>query len=436
MTGLAHLRQAIARCRTREASGRVERIAGPLVTARLAGARIGEICRLADPAGVALEAEIVGLAEGRAVLAPVGGIAGLSTRAEVIATGRSARVAVGDALLGRVLDGFGRPLDGAAPASTESAPIEAEPPAALARPSLRRALPLGIRAMDALLTCAEGQRVGIFGPAGAGKSSLVARIVQGAAADVFVLALVGERGREVGEFLEHGLGAAARQRAVVVAATSDRPALERVRAAQAATAIAEWFRDRGRRVVLVVDSLTRLARAWREIGLAAGEPPARRGFPPSVFAALPRLLERAAPSAAGTITAFYTVLLEGAMEADPIAEEVKSILDGHVVLSRKLAEQDHHPAIDILASRSRVMDAVVSAEHRRAAAHLRRLLARHEEIELLVRVGEYQAGSDALADEALRKIASIRDFLRESGGSTPLESTVARLRALASLGVA
>lgn len=436
MTGMQQLRQAIAHCRTREACGRVERIAGPLVTARLAGARIGEICRLADPSGVALEAEIVGLAETRAVLAPVGGIAGLSTRAEVIATGRSARVAVGEALLGSVLDGFGRPLDGAALSLSEAVPIEAEPPPALERPALRRALPLGISAMDGLLTCAEGQRVGIFGPAGAGKSSLIARIMQGAEADIFVLALVGERGREVGEFLAHSLGEAARRRAVVVAATSDRPALERVRAAQAATAIAEWFRDRGRRVVLVVDSLTRLARAWREIGLAAGEPPARRGFPPSVFAALPRLLERAAPSVRGTITAFYTVLLEGAMEADPIAEEVKSILDGHVVLSRKLAEQDHHPAIDILASRSRVMDAVTAPEHRRAAAHLRRLLARYEEIELLVRVGEYQAGSDALADEALRKIASIRDFLRESGAPAPFEATVAKLRALASLGVA
>jgi type III secretion protein N (ATPase) len=293
-------------------------------------------------------------------------------------------------------------------------------------------LALGTRAIDGLVTCAEGQRIGIFGAAGAGKSRLIARIVRHADADVFVIGLVGERGREVGEFLDHALGAEARSRTVTVAATSDRPALERVKAAQVATAIAEWFRDRGRRVVLLIDSLTRLARAWREIGLSAGEPPTRRGYPPSVFAALPRLLERAASTRAGSITAFYTVLVEGDIASDPIAEEVKSILDGHLILSSALAEAGHYPAIDVLASGSRVMDQVVGHKHRDAAVHVRRLLARYNEIELLVRIGEYQSGSNPLADEALRKIEPIREFLREAGNlATPFPTTLQRLSELA-----
>ena len=234
------------------------------------------------------------------------------------------------------------------------------------------------------------------------------------------------------EFLEHTLGPEARARTVIVAATSDRPALERVRAAEVATSIAEWFRDQGRRVVLLVDSLTRLARAWREIGLAAGEPPTRRGYPPSVFAALPRLLERAASTQAGSITAFYAVLVEGELAADPIAEEVKSILDGHLILSAKLAEADHYPAIDVLQSRSRVMGQVTDRAHQAAAAKLRQLLARHEEIELLVRIGEYKPGSDALADEALRKIGAIRAFLRERADeSTPFPAMRQMLATLA-----
>jgi type III secretion protein N (ATPase) len=333
-----------------------------------------------------------------------------------------------------VLDGLGRVLDRPddPPPAEATIPIDAPPPPPLERPPISRVLALGTRVIDGLLTCAEGQRIGIFGAAGAGKSRLIARIVRHAEADVFVIALVGERGREVGEFLDQALGPEARRRAVTVAATSDRPALERVKAAQVATAIAEWFRDRGRRVVLLIDSLTRLARAWREIGLAAGEPPTRRGFPPSVFAALPRLLERAASTRSGTISAFYTVLVEGELASDPIAEEVKSILDGHLILSSKLAEAGHYPAIDVLASGSRVMDQVVSREHSDAAIHLRRLLARHDEIELLVRIGEYQAGSDPVADEALRKIDAIRAFLRETADeATAFPVMLRRLREIA-----
>jgi type III secretion protein N (ATPase) len=431
---MPRLRAAIAGCRTRVMRGRIERISGTMIEARIGGVRVGELCRLRDPFGVQIEAEVVGISEGRAFLTPIGAVAGLSSLAEVEPSDRRLGVPVGEALLGRVLDGLGRVLDRPddPPPAEATIPIDAPPPPPLERPPISRVLALGTRVIDGLLTCAEGQRIGIFGAAGAGKSRLIARIVRHAEADVFVIALVGERGREVGEFLDQALGPEARRRAVTVAATSDRPALERVKAAQVATAIAEWFRDRGRRVVLLIDSLTRLARAWREIGLAAGEPPTRRGFPPSVFAALPRLLERAASTRSGTISAFYTVLVEGELASDPIAEEVKSILDGHLILSSKLAEAGHYPAIDVLASGSRVMDQVVSREHSDAAIHLRRLLARHDEIELLVRIGEYQAGSDPVADEALRKIDAIRAFLRETADeATAFPVMLRRLREIA-----
>jgi type III secretion protein N (ATPase) len=430
----AALRQAAATCRTRVPRGRVERISGTMIEARIAGVRVGELCRLADPNGTDIEAEVVGIAQGRAYLTPIGPVSGLSSLAEIVPAHRRLGVTVGTALLGRVLDGLGRPLDRPDdPPRGVVIPIDGAPPSPLDRPPVTRALPLGTRAIDALLTCGEGQRIGIFGPAGAGKSSLIARIVRNAQADVFVVALVGERGREVVEFLEHTLGPAARRRTVIVASTSDRPALERVKAAETATAIAEYFRDEGKRVVLVVDSLTRLARGLREIGLAAGEPPTRRGYPPSVFAALPRLLERAASTRTGALTAFYTVLVEGEVASDPVAEEVKSILDGHIILSQKLAEADHYPAIDVLASRSRVMSQVADSAHLQDAAALRRLLARYEEIELLVRIGEYQQGSDKLADEAVCKIDAIRGFLRERAeDSTSFEGMRRRLQALVS----
>lgn len=431
---MPRLRQAVARVPTRMLRGRIEQVSGTLVKARISGVRVGELCLLRDPGGDAIEAEVVGLSEGCAFLTPLGGVSGLSSLAEVEPSGRCLSVGVGVGLLGRVLDGLGRPLDDEdSPFSPEGfVPLEAAPPPPLDRPLVSRLLPFGTRAIDGLLACAEGQRIGIFGPAGAGKSTLIARLVKGAEADVFVIALVGERGREVAEFLEHTLGPEARRRAVVVASTSDRPAVERVKAALVATSIAEYFRDRGQRVVLLVDSLTRLARGLREIGLAAGEPPTRRGYPPSVFAALPRLLERAASTSAGSITAFYTVLVEGELAADPVAEEVKSILDGHFVLSPKLAEANHYPAIDVLASRSRVMGQVATAAHKQSAARIRQLLARYDEVELLVRVGEYQAGSDRLADEAIRKIEAIRAFLQEPGDAvTPFANTLRRLGELA-----
>lgn len=428
------LHDAVRGAALRPLRGRVERVVGSMIEARMGGVRVGELCRLRGEGQSAGLAEVVGVSDRLAMLAPIGEVTGLAAGTEVEPVGHGLTAPVGRELLGRVLDGLGRPLDRPEDTLThlQHVPLEGTAPPPLDRPLVQTALALGTRVLDGLLTCAEGQRIGIFGPAGAGKSTLMARIVRGANADVFVVALVGERGREVREFLDRSLGEEGMARAVVVAATSDRPALERVKAAQTATAIAEYFRDQGNRVVLFVDSVTRLARAWREIGLAAGEPPTRRGYPPSVFAALPRLLERAASNQHGSITAFYTVLVEGELSADPIAEEVKSILDGHIVLSPKLAEAEHHPAIDVLVSRSRVMEAVTTEAHQEAAARIRQLMARHAEIELLVRVGEYQRGSDPLADEALDKMDDIKDFLKQRGlAMTPWDETIERLQGLA-----
>jgi len=285
--------------------------------------------------------------------------------------------------------------------------------------------------VDGLLTCARGQRIGIFGGPGTGKSTLLANIVRGTDADVVVVALIGERGREVREFIDRQIDPESRRRTIVVAATSDRPAMERVKAAYVATTIAEFFRDRGNHVLLLMDSLTRFARAQREIGLAAGEPATRRGFPPSLFAELPRLLERSGPLERGSITGIYTVLVEGDITLDPVAEEVQAILDGHFMLSNELAERNHFPAVDVLRSRSRLMDAVTSPEQRADAARLRTLLARHAEVELLVRVGEYRQGSDTVADEAIARIDRIDAFLRQpSGEQVTLQETRQRMREL------
>jgi type III secretion protein N (ATPase) len=396
--------------------GRVARAIGTTIEATLSDARIGEICQLRDPvAGTIAMAEVIGVSDGKALLAPLGDLAGLSTRTEVSGTGRSLRIAVGPHLLGRVLDGFGHPIDGAAleaPAGAPFYPIDASAPAALSRNRVVRPLPLGVRAIDGLLTCGEGQRLGIFGEPGAGKSSLLAQIVGGAEVDVAVAAVIGERGREVREFVETHLREQ-RRRSVLVVATADRPAVERVKAAQLATAVAEYFRDQGKRVLLVIDSITRFARAQRELGLAAGEPPTRRGFTPSVFMALPRLLERAGANDRGSITAFYTILVEGDGTLDPIAEETRAILDGHITLSMRLAEADHFPAIDILQSRSRVMSAIVDPDHQATASRVRALMARYAELELLVRVGEYRQGGDALSDAAMAKHGAITAFLQQ-----------------------
>lgn len=413
--------------------GRVVQVVGTIIKAVVPAVKIGEICILKDPMeDWALQAEVVGFSRQAALLTPLGDIHGISAATEVVPTGRSHVVPVGQALLGRVLDGLGNPLDAGTrgPIDTDDVyPVYADPPDPLSRRMITASMPLGLRVFDGLLTCGEGQRMGIFAAAGVGKSTLLAMIAKGSEADVRVLALIGERGREVREFIEKDLGEEGMKRSVVVVSTSDRPAMERLKAAYVATAVAEYFRDRGKRVVLMMDSVTRFARALREIGLAAGEPPTRRGFPPSVFSTLPRLMERAGQSDRGSITALYTVLVEADDMTEPVADETRSILDGHVVLSRKLASANHYPAVDVLASVSRVMNAVAGPEHRKAAARLRELLAKYQEVELLVKIGEYRKGSDPDADEALERMDRINAFLRQGTDErVSFEETARRLK--------
>lgn len=426
------LRSRAARAEPVRVSGRITRILGPVVHATLSDGRIGEEVILRDPiTGAEMPAEIIGFAGDEAILAPGGNTRGLSNRAEVIATGAVPLAPAGAALLGRVVDAFGRPLDGGPPIPA-TAPLDADPPPPLSRPPIDTAFVTGLRAIDGPLTMGIGQRVGFFGAAGVGKSTLLSQIIRGAEADAVVLGLIGERGREVAEFLERDLGAAGRSRAAVIVATSDRPASERLRAAYAATAAAEAFRAEGKSVLLLIDSATRIARAIREIGLASGEPPVRRGFPPSTFTLLPRLLERAGRDARGAITAIYTVLVEGDDDdADPVADELRSLLDGHVILSRDLAQAGHFPAIDLLRSKSRVMDAVTGREQQQAARLVSRYLAKLRDVELLVQVGEYTPGGDPEADAALAAKPAIEAFLRqETGVRSSLDDTVAALRAI------
>ncbi|WP_370637465.1 type III secretion system ATPase SctN [Cupriavidus sp. AU9028] len=408
-----------------ERFGRVIEIGPTLLKASLPDAGLAELCVIGD----GLEAEVVGLQREVALLSPFSEPVGMQCGALVRPLGTAHRIAVGPHLVGSIVDGLGRRLEGPeAPPDCETRLLEAAVPDPLTRSLIVEPLPLGVRAIDGMLTCGRGQRVGIFAAAGGGKSTLLGMICDGSLADVVVLGLVGERGREVREFLDQTLSSEARQRSVVVVSTSDRPALERLKAVYTATTIAEYFRDQGLNVLLMVDSLTRFARAGREIGLAAGERPAAGSFPPSVFARLPRLLERAGCAARGSITGIYTVLVEGDDMTEPIADEVRSILDGHIVLSRALAEKNHYPAIDVPASTSRVMHQVADQRHLQLAGQARRLLAQYREIELLVRVGEYQRGNDAEADDALDRRAGLEAFLRQGTGErSRYEETLARL---------
>ena len=420
-----------------EIRGRVLEVVGTLIKAIVPRVKLGELCTLRNPGEDRLiQAEVVGLSRQYALLTPMGEMIGISTNTEVVPSGHSHRIPVGFHLLGQVLDSMGMPLDKEKSeplSSSNHYPIYAEPPNPISRKLITRPLSLGIRVLDGLLSCGEGQRMGIFAAAGGGKSTLLSTLVKGAEVDVTVLALIGERGREVREFIEHDLGEEGMRCSVLVVATSDRPSIERAKAAYVATAIAEYFRDQGKKVLLLMDSLTRFARAQREIGLAAGEPPTRRGFPPSVFAELPKLMERAGQSDKGSITALYTVLVEGDDMTEPVADETRSILDGHIILSRKLASAGHYPAIDVLASVSRVMNNIVDKEHVQAAEKIRELLAKYQEIELLVRVGEYKRGADSKADEALSKIGRINSFLKQKTDEfESLENTVEQMKRLAS----
>jgi len=397
-------------------TGKVLEVIGTLVKVAGLDVTLGELCELRAVNGELLQhAEVIGFTRDVALLSPFSRLADISRSTRVVGLGRSLTVPVGDALLGRVIDSLGEPIDGLGPLDTiEERPVFANPPSPMSRRMIDTPLATGVRVVDGMMTLAEGQRMGIFAPAGVGKSTLLGMFARGAQCDVTVIALIGERGREVREFVELILGPEGMARSIVVCATSDRSSIERAKAAYVATAIAEHFRDRGQRVLLMMDSLTRFARAQREIGLAAGEPPARRGFPPSIFAELPRLLERAGMGEHGSITALYTVLAEDESGNDPIAEEVRGIVDGHMILSREIAAKNQYPAIDVLASLSRVMPQVMTPDYVRAAGRLRELLAKHREVEMLLQIGEYQPGGNPLADEAIRKIDAIRAFFNQA----------------------
>ena len=416
-----------------EVRGRVTELIGLLIRAAVPGARVGELCLIRSPRRAReLRAEVVGFRGSEVILMPLGDIHDVAMGAEVISTGRPMTVRVGEQLLGRVLDGLGEPADGKGPLeAAQEYPVLARPPEPLRRQRVTRPLATGVRALDGLLTVGEGQRVGIFAAAGVGKSTLMGMLARNTEADVNVIALVGERGREVRDFIEEDLGPEGMRRSVVVAATSNEPSLVRMKAAYVAPAIAEYVRDQGRRVLLLMDSVTRFARALREVGLAAGEPPARAGFPPSVFSELPRLLERTGNSERGSITAFYTVLVEGDDMTEPIADEARSILDGHIVLSRQLATAGHYPAIDINQSVSRVMTNVVSQQHNEAARRLREVLATYEAQKDLILIGAYKHGSDKRTDYAIFKLEAVNAYLQQGAfEDTPPALAVKQLQDL------
>jgi len=433
---LPKLAEAVRQTDAVRLNGRVAQVVGVIVESVGPASRVGEICHIHTGRNrPPILAEVVGFRGNRVLLMPLSGMGDIAQGNEVIATDHPLTVRADRSLLGRVLDGLGRPLDGG-PLIVGGVELSVHhsPPHPLRRQRIREALPLGIRAIDAFLTCGKGQRVGIFSGSGVGKSTLLGMIARNSAADVNVIGLVGERGREVREFIEGCLGREGMGRSVVVVATSDQPAIQRLKAASVATAIAEYFRDQGLQVLLTMDSVTRIAWAQREIGLAIGEPPTTRGYTPSVFAALPQLLERSGAAETGTITGLYTILVEGDDLNEPVADTVRGILDGHIVLTRELAERGHYPAIDILASVSRLMPMVTTAEHRRAAASLRGLTATYRSAQDLISIGAYADGSNAEIDRAKAMFAPIQEFLVQ-GAEEHCEwaDTTNRLQALAQL---
>ena len=414
------------------AKGKIMQVTGNMITACIGDVKVGELCTLHNPDNdTDFLAEVVGFVKDGTLLTPLGDVNGISAATLVIPSGRIHSVPVGMGLLGRVLDGLGNVTDTAirGPFEPETYyPVYADPPPPMTRKPIDKPISLGLRCLDGLLTCGEGQRLGIFAAAGGGKSTLLAQIIRNTEAEVTVLGLIGERGREVREFVEKDLGEEGLKHSVLVIATSDRSSTDRLKAAYVATSVAEYFRDKGKKVLLLMDSVTRFGRAQREIGLAAGEPPTRRGFPPSVFSTLPKLMERAGQSEKGSITALYTVLVEGDDMTEPIADETRSILDGHIILSRKLASANHYPAIDVLASISRVMNAIVEPDHLKAAGKFRNMLAKYQEVELLLRIGEYKKGNDAEVDEAIDKMPKINEFLRQGlSEKSTFKETVERL---------
>ena len=401
-----------------EVRGRITRVVGLLVESTGPAAGVGELCALAAGDALMGMAEVVGFREGTTLLMPLGGMDGIRPGLEVVATGKPLTVPVGPHLVGRILDGLGNPLDGKGTVAGIRRPVTGLAPHPLKRHRIDRPMGTGIRALDGFLTLARGQRMGIFAGSGVGKSVLLGMLARRCEAEVNVICLIGERGREVREFLERDLGEEGMKRSVVICATSDQPAVVRVKAAFTATTIAEWFREQGKDVLLMMDSSTRLAMAQREIGLAIGEPPATKGYTPSVFALLPKIFERAGTSEIGSITGLYTVLVDGDDMEEPVADAIRSILDGHVVLSRDLANKNHFPAIDVLKSISRCMTDVIDDDHRKAARELLSLMALYRENEDLVTLGAYQKGSDPRLDLAIRLREKWQPFLRQDRDET------------------
>ena len=395
--------------------GRVSKVVGLTIESIGPEAKLNDLCMIQTAFGTQVMAEVVGFNDKRLILMPYEATEGIAVGSVVTNTGKPLSIPVGDGLLGHTVDGIGRIDDlqegEETPHFSEEYPCEADPPDPMSRVIIKDVLPLGVKAVDGLITVGKGQRIGIFAGSGVGKSTLMGMFARNTKAEINVIALIGERGREVREFVEHDLGPEGMKRSVVVVATSDKPALIRQKAAKTATAIAEYFRDQGKDVLLMMDSLTRFCMAQREIGLASGEPPVTRGYPPSIYSQLPRLLERAGNSDRGSITGLYTVLVDGDDFNEPITDTARSILDGHIVLNRKLAQKNHYPAIDVLASISRVMSAVAEKNHKKAAGQLKNVMATYSEAEDLINIGAYKNGSNPEIDFAIKKMPEVNKFL-------------------------
>ena len=395
--------------------GKVVKIVGLTIESVGPDAKLNDLCRiiLDKEKNLFVMAEVVGFRDKRLLLMPFESVEGIGVGCIVENTGQPLSVLVGDELLGHTLDGIGRPTDGGEILYGKEYPVETQPPDPMRRKIIDEVLPLGVKAVDGLITIGKGQRIGIFAGSGVGKSTLLGMFARNTKADINVIALIGERGREVREFIERDLGEEGMKRSVVIVATSDKPALIRNKAAKTATAIAEYFRDQGKDVLLMMDSLTRFSMAQREIGLASGEPPVTRGYPPSVYSEMPKLLERAGTSDRGSITGLYTVLVDGDDFNEPITDTARSILDGHIMLSRKLGHKNHYPAIDILQSISRVMSSIATSEHKQLAGKLKNVLATYNEAEDLINIGAYKSGSNREIDYAVQKIEAVNNFLKQ-----------------------
>lgn len=425
--------RAIERTDLVKVIGKVVQVVGLIIEAQVGGVSVGDLCSIRlEKEDREAYAEVVGFRENRVLLMPLGSTSGISPGSQVTAAGVPLRVRVGSDLLGRTLNGLGEPIDGKGQVVGEvDYPLDADPPDPVKRPRITEVMRVGVKAIDGMLTVGKGQRIGIFAGSGVGKSTVMGMIARNAEADINVIALVGERGREVRDFIEESLGEEGLKKSIVVVATSDQPPLIRLKAAFVATAIAEYFRNQGKKIILMMDSVTRFAMAQREIGLAAGEPPTTKGYTPSVFALLPRLMERSGTAVVGTITAFYTILVEGDDMNEPIADHARSILDGHIVLSRDLAARNHYPAIDVPHSVSRLMTNLVSDEQKAAAGKLREVLARYTEAEDLINIGAYVKGSNPKIDFALSKIDQVNNFLRQGTfEKVGFEETVSKLIAI------